>query len=237
MTEKDRLIVALDFDNEAKALGTVKKLQGEVRFFKVGFELFSSCGPGVVEKIQRSGCAVFLDLKFHDIPNTVAKAAAAATRLGVYMFNCHALGGLEMMRAATLAAEETSKRLKVNRPKVLAVTILTSMSEMTLKDVGINDTMKDTVLKLARLARKSGLDGVVASPQEAKLIRQELGKDFLIVTPGVRPAAADSNDQKRVATPKEAIKLGADYIVVGRPVTEAQDPVKAAQTILREIEG
>lgn len=235
MTPKDRLIAALDVDTEEKAVKIAGILKDDVKLFKIGLELFSSCGPSIVKKIKETGCGVFLDLKLHDIPNTVAKAARAATRLGVYMFNVHALGGYEMMKAAFDAAGDEAGRLKIERPKILAVTILTSMDEKALKKVGVDDNMEKQVLKLAGLAKEAGLNGVVASPHEIKSIRKGLGRDFLIVTPGVRPAGADSHDQKRVATPKEAIDLGADYIVVGRPITEAKDPAEAARRILQEI--
>ena len=236
MTPKERLIVALDVDNEEKAMGAVRKLKTDVRFFKVGFELFSSCGPAIVEKIRRSGCEVFLDLKFHDIPNTVARAAQSVTRLGVYMFNVHALGGFDMMKSAAVACSEEAARLKIAKPKILAVTVLTSMDENALKKTGINDNISTQVLRLAKLAKDAGLDGVVASPQEARLIREAMGKEFLVVTPGVRPASAAAGDQKRIATPKEAITAGADFIVVGRPILEAKDPVSVAQSMLKEIE-
>jgi len=235
MKPKDRLIVALDFDTEEKALAAVEKLRNDVRFFKIGFELFSSCGPKIAAAVKKSGCDIFLDLKFHDIPNTVAKAARAVTRLGVYMFNVHALGGYDMMKAAADAAKDEAAKLKITPPKVLAVTILTSMDEIALKKVGLTDKMEDEVLKLAMLAKDAGLDGVVASAKEAKSIRGKLGAGFLIVTPGVRPALASNADQKRVATPKSAVGDGADLIVVGRPITEALDMAAAARQILKEI--
>ncbi|MBN1526181.1 MAG: orotidine-5'-phosphate decarboxylase [Candidatus Omnitrophica bacterium] len=235
MKSKDRLIIALDVDAEDKAVAIAEALKNDVTFFKIGFELFSSCGPRVVERIRAMGCDVFLDLKFHDIPNTVAKAAAAVTRLGVYMFNVHASGGHEMMKRAAEAAKAEAGRLGMERPKVLGVTVLTSMDENGLKKTGVSANMKTQVLRLASLAKKAGLDGVVASPIEAKQIRKKLGRDFLIVTPGARPLWAAANDQKRVATPKEAIKNGADLIVVGRPVTGAKDPAGAAREILKEI--
>lgn len=224
MNPKDKLIVALDVDSEAKALEMVEKLKGDVRFFKIGLELFSYCGPQVAEKVMDRGAEVFLDLKLHDIPNTVRKAAVAATRMGIYMFNVHAFGGYDMMRDASEAVGNEADRLNIRRPKILAVTILTSMDENALKKIGVNVNIKKEVLDLARAAKESGLDGVVASAQEACEIRKELGKDFLIVTPGVRPAKADVQDQKRVATPQEAVKNGASFIVVGRPITEAKDP-------------
>jgi orotidine-5'-phosphate decarboxylase len=232
---KDRLIVALDVDTEEKAIELVEKLKNEVRFFKVGFELFSSCGPSIIERIKETGAEIFLDLKFHDIPNTVAKAAVSVTRLGVYMFNVHGLGGYDMMKKTAEDVEEEARRLGIEKPKIIAVTILTSMDESSLKKIGINESIKDEVLKLARMAKEASLDGVVASPIEAKMIRQELGDEFLIITPGVRPAGAAIQDQKRIATPKSAIKDGASFIVVGRPITEAKDPVAAAREILKEI--
>ncbi|MFA6143140.1 MAG: orotidine-5'-phosphate decarboxylase [Candidatus Omnitrophota bacterium] len=236
MNTKDRLIVALDLDNEEKAVAMAERLKNEIRFFKIGLELFSSCGPSIVKRIGETDCELFLDLKFHDIPNTVAKAARAVTRLGVYMFNVHALGGYEMMKAASEAAADEAKKSDIDRPKILAVTVLTSMDQKALKNVGVNANIKNQVLKLAKLAKSAGLDGVVASAKEAKAIRQALGEDFLVVTPGVRPAVSEVHDQKRIATPRKAIKDGASFIVVGRPITEARDPVEAARNILREID-
>ena len=235
MTPKDRLIVALDVDTKEKALGLVKKLKSEVKTFKIGSELFTSCGPEIVEAVKAQGCGIFLDLKFHDIPNTVAKSAAAAARLGVSILNVHALGGYDMMKRAAESAAMEAKALKIARPKVIAVTILTSMDENSLKKIGIDDNMEKQVLRLARLAKDVLLDGVVASPSEIRPIREALGKEFIIVTPGVRPEWAAVNDQKRIATPKEAVLNGATYIVVGRPIIEAPDPLAAAKRILEEI--
>ena len=235
MKNEERLIVALDVDTREKALSLVDKLKKDVRVFKIGSELFTFCGPEIVEDVRKKGCGVFLDLKFHDIPNTVAKSAAAAVRLGAFMFNVHALGGQDMMKKCAEAVREEAKKLKIAKPKVIAVTILTSMDENNLKKIGIFDNMETQVLKLAQLAKDSGLDGVVASPSEVKPIRKNLGKDFLIITPGVRPSWAAMGDQKRVATPKEAIDNGASFIVVGRPIIEAADPVEAAKRILEEI--
>lgn len=231
----DKLIVALDVDNEKRAVELVDVLKNNVKFFKVGFELFSSCGPRIVEIIKEKDCEVFLDLKFHDIPNTVAKAASSITRLGVFMFNVHALGGYDMMKETVDVVADEAERLNIERPRIIAVTVLTSMGEKELKKIGVSGNMEHAVLKLANLAKKAGLDGVVASPSEAKLIRKELGKDFLIVTPGVRPACVSTHDQKRVATPKEAIKAGADFIVVGRPIIEANSPEEAALDIIKEM--
>ena len=250
MNPRDRLIGALDVDTKERALGLVEKLKNDVRTFKVGSELFTSCGPEILAAVKNSGCGIFLDLKFHDIPNTVAKAVVAATRLGVSIINVHALGGYEMMKKAAQAVAAEAKRLKIDPPKLIAVTVLTSMDENGLKKIGIDDTMEKQVLKLAALAKEAGMDGVVASSSEAKLIRKEMGDNFLIVTPGVRPEWAAVNDpsagsgsilslpkddQKRVATPKEAVLSGANYIVVGRPITEASDPLSAAKRILKEI--
>jgi orotidine-5'-phosphate decarboxylase len=235
MKPNERLIVALDVDNEKQALKLVDILKNKTKFFKIGLELFSSCGPSIVIVLKKANCKIFLDLKLHDIPTTVAKTAASLTRLGVDIINVHALGGLDMMKKTVEAVAEEAKKLKIDKPKVIAVTILTSIDENNLKKIGIFDNMETQVLKLARLAKDSGLDGVVASPLEVKLIRKNLGEDFLIVTPGVRPSWAAIGDQKRVATPKEAIGNGADFIVVGRPITEAPDPLEASGKILREI--
>ena len=248
---RDGLIVALDVDTEKKALELIEVLKGEVKIFKVGSELFTSAGPGIIRKIRNKGgiredkgkigggkgCEIFLDLKFHDIPNTVAKAAAAATRLEPFMLNVHTLGGYDMMKRAAEAVRDEAARHKISKPKLIGVTVLTSMDENGLKKVGINDNIKSQVLRLAALAKEAGLDGVVASPVEAKYLRDALGSGFLIVTPGVRPGWwAAKDDQERIATPKEAIASGADYIVVGRPIIEADDPLEAARKILEEID-
>jgi len=239
MKKDRRLIVALDVDKKDKALHLVDALSREVAVFKVGLELFSSCGPDIVTDIRKRGCEVFLDLKFHDIPNTVGRAAAAVTGLGAFMFNVHSLGGFEMMQRAAKDARHKAETLEIQKPKILAVTVLTSMDSDALKAIGIDGNVETQVLKLAKLAREAGLDGVVASPKEASALRNELGKDFIIVTPGIRPSgAADagaSDDQKRISTPKDALCAGADYIVVGRPITEAADPLKAAKEITKEM--
>ena len=237
MTPKERLIVALDVDTKEKALGLVEKLKAEVKIFKVGSELFTSCGPDIVAAIKTKGCGIFLDLKFHDIPNTAAKSAAAATRLGVSILNVHALGGYDMMKRCRESVAAEAKALKIARPKIIAVTILTSADENSLKKIGINDSMEKQVLRLAKLAKDALLDGVVASPSEVKLIRKELGEEFIIVTPGVRPKWAALNDQRRVATPEETVLNGATYIVVGRPVIDAPNPVEVTKKILEEIAG
>jgi orotidine-5'-phosphate decarboxylase len=201
--------------------------------FKVGKELFTSVGPAAVELVKQHGGQLFLDLKYHDIHNTVAQAMLAAGRLGVQLANLHALGGPEMMeQAATAVKQQFSEQ---QRPRLLAVTILTSSTEQTLKAVGIEQPLEQMVVRLAKLAQASGMDGVVASPLEITAIRAACGPDFLIVTPGVRPAFAATDDQKRIMTPAEAVKAGADYLVIGRPIARAADPVQAVELIIDEI--
>ncbi len=238
---RSRLIVALDFDSVAPALRFAEKVADLVGMFKIGSQLFTAEGPGVLGKIASLGAGIFLDLKFHDIPNTVAGAVLAATGLpGLQLVNVHALGGREMLEAATQAIH-AAQPLDADRPRLLAVTILTSMDEKAMREVGISGPARDRVVKLARLARKAGVDGVVASVQEARAIRKACGRDFLIVTPGVRPKDSGMgkkrDDQTRTATPTAAIRAGADYIVVGRPITAAVDPRAAAQATLQEIEN
>lgn len=235
MRPNEQLIVALDVDNEKKTLELVNALRPYVKFFKIGLELFSSCGPQIVEKVKKNEAGVFLDLKLHDIPTTVAKTALSLMRLGADIINVHASGGYDMMKKTADVIKDEAVRSNRKIPKVIAVTVLTSMDEKSLKKIGVNDNMENHVLKLARLAKDSGLDGVVAAPSEIKAIRKELGEEFLIVTPGVRPVWAAKNDQKRIATPKEAIDNGASFIVVGRPIVESSDPVEAARKILDEI--
>ncbi len=232
VSARDRLIVALDVKSLKEAEDIVDKLIPEVKIFKVGIGLFTLCGPDAVKLVHDKGAKVFLDLKFHDIPNTVAHAVRSAAQLGVFMINLHALGGSEMMKKAIKMIGASQ-----NRPKLLGVTVLTSMDETAIAEVGISRGLGEEVLSLAKLVKDSGLDGVVVSPKEISLIRQNLGKDFIIVTPGIRPAWADKTDQKRIMTPGEAVKAGADYIVVGRPILEAGDPVKAAMKIIKETEN
>jgi len=234
---KSRLIFALDVDCFEDAEKWVKLLHEKVGVFKVGKQLFTRCGPDVVRMIRGEGGDVFLDLKYHDIPNTVAMAGLEACRLGVRMFNVHALGGSEMMRETVAKADALMPRGSEDRPLLLAVTILTSSTEETLRAVGIDRPVAEMVPRLARLAKEAGMDGVVASPKEVGLIREACGKDFLIVTPGVRPAFSSMDDQKRVTTPADAIAAGADYLVIGRPISAAPDPVEAADKILEEIGG
>lgn len=234
---RKRLIFALDVDSFEKAQEWVEQLQGQVGLFKVGKQLFTRCGPRVVEMIRERGGDVFLDLKYHDIPNTVAKAGVEACRLGVGMFNVHALGGLEMMQKTVEEVDSWCREHDKPRPIMLAVTILTSSTEETLRGVGIDRPVTEMVPLLAKLTREAGFDGVVASPKEVELIRQACGNDFAIVTPGVRPAFASLDDQKRVTTPADAIAAGASHLVIGRPISAAENPAEAARLVLDEIAG
>jgi orotidine-5'-phosphate decarboxylase len=233
----NKLIVALDVDTAPKARELFAQLRGRVGMFKIGMQLFTATGPDLVREIVGAGERVFLDLKYHDIPNTVAAAGVEATRLGVSLFNIHAMGGTEMMRRTADAVSECAESENLPRPRVIAVTALTSANAETLNEVGYGGTPAELVDRLASLAEAAGLDGVVASPQEVAQIRKVVKKpDFIVVTPGVRPSGSNPFDQKRVTTPGEAILAGADYIVVGRPILEAADPVRAVQQILDEIE-
>jgi len=225
-----KIIVALDYAEASKALQLVQRLDPGLCRLKVGKELFTAAGPALVEQLVGKGYGVFLDLKFHDIPNTVAKACAAASRLGVWMLNVHASGGLAMMQAARDGVAKTGKS-----PKLIAVTVLTSMDQTTLNQLGIQGSLEDQVLRLARIAQQAGLDGVVCSAQEASALRMALGQDFCLVTPGIRPANASADDQSRIVTPAEALRLGASYLVIGRPITQAPDPLLALQVIHQEI--
>ena len=233
----ERLIFALDVDSFAQAEAWVKRLHTKVGLFKVGKQLFTRCGPEIIQMVRAEGGEVFLDLKYHDIPNTVAKAGVEACRLGAKMFNVHALGGLEMMQQTVAEVDAWCAANNAERPIMLAVTILTSSTEQTLQKVGIDRPVAEMVPRLAALAKEAGFDGVVASPKEVGLIRQACGDEFAIVTPGVRPAFASLDDQKRVTTPADAISNGADYLVIGRPISAAADPVAAADLILEEIES
>jgi orotidine-5'-phosphate decarboxylase len=206
--------------------------------FKVGKQLFTAAGPEVARKIVAMGERVFLDLKFHDIPNTVAKAGIEAARLGVSIFNVHALGGSKMMREVAKAVTETAERATIARPKILGVTVLTSHTQASLNEVGIERELEEEVVQLAQLCEQSGLDGVVASPREIVPIRNAVKKTgFIVLTPGVRPAGAALDDQSRVMTPGEAIRAGANFLVIGRPITAASDPAAAARKILAETEA
>jgi orotidine-5'-phosphate decarboxylase len=224
--EGPRIIVALDFASADEALDLVKTLDPAMCRVKVGKELFTRAGPSLVEQIHSLGFDVFLDLKFHDIPNTVAKACAAAADLGVWMVNVHALGGRRMMEAAREAVESSQ-----HQPLLIAVTILTSMGEEDLQEIGLDADPKTNVLRLAQLAESSGLDGVVCSPQEVTALREKVGDSFALVTPGVRPAGVSTDDQKRVTTPEDAIRSGSSYLVIGRPITQAKNPRIAMEEI------
>lgn len=234
---KDRLIIALDIDNDREALALVDELIGEVGMFKVGHQLFTAYGPDIVRRITDKGGRVFLDLKYHDIPHTVARASAEAVKLGVSIFNVHALGGLDMMKAAVSATKEEADRQGAPVPLVLAVTILTSMDDMALRrELKINRSLRREVSHLAELAQRAGMGGVVASPQEIAMLRKVIRGPFAVLTPGVRPAWAGKDDQKRVMSPGEAIAAGADYLVVGRPVLKSSDRKAAVHKIIHEIE-
>jgi orotidine-5'-phosphate decarboxylase len=233
---RERLIVALDIDSLDQARELVRLLAGEVGMFKIGKQLFTHAGPQAVRLTQEQGGEIFLDLKFHDIPNTVAKAAIEATRLGVKMFNVHASGSLEMMRVTVKEVERVCRQEKRRKPIMLAVTVLTSLNQDDLKRVGVDGKVADQVVRLALLTKEAGMDGVVASPHEVADIRAACGRHFVIVTPGIRPAQSQLNDQQRVMTPQEAVRAGVDYIVVGRPILEAKDAVAAARSIVSEME-
>ncbi len=236
LSASDRIVLALDIDSDAEALGIVAELKDAVGMFKVGHQLFTACGPDIVRRIIAAGGRVFLDLKYHDIPNTVAKASVEAVRLGVSIFNVHALGGLDMMKAAADAASETAAQAGLPVPAVLAVTVLTSMDEASLRrELKISRSLPREVAHLARLAQRAGMHGVVASPQEIRMLRRAIRGTFIILTPGVRPGWAAKDDQKRVMTPGEAVRSGADYIVVGRPVLKARDRQEAVGKIIEEI--
>jgi len=225
-----KIIIALDYPTSAPALALAERLDASACRLKVGKELFTAAGPAVLEQLMQRGFEVFLDLKFHDIPNTTAHACKAAAELGVWMVNVHALGGRKMLEAAANAVANSSKP-----PKLIAVTMLTSMAAEDLSDIGINQTPAQMVLRLATLARDSGLDGVVCSAQEASLLREHLGQSFCLVTPGIRPAQASLDDQSRVMTPQAALLAGSSYLVIGRPITQAADPLQALRNINLEV--
>jgi orotidine-5'-phosphate decarboxylase len=227
-----KIIVALDYPDAKSALALVARLDPKLCKVKVGKELYTAAGSQLVENITKSGFDLFLDLKFHDIPNTVAGACTAAAGLGVWMLNVHALGGRAMMSAAREAVAKSAKP-----PKLVAVTLLTSMGPGEMADVGLGGSPQEAVVRLARLAQASGLDGVVCSPQEAAALRKACGAGFTLVTPGIRPADAAQDDQQRIATPRQAIAGGADYLVIGRPITRAPDPLAALRSINAEITG
>lgn len=231
----ERIIVALDVDSRVKMQNLTERLGSAVNYYKVGMELFYSAGAETVEYLRQQDKHIFLDLKLHDIPNTVAAAVTSLTRLGASILSIHAAGGRSMLQAAAHAADEAAVRYGVERPKLVAITALTSFDEQGWQEIGGILPISSHVVKLAQLAQAAGIDGVVASPQEAALIRAACGSEFVIVTPGIRPASAAVNDQRRIATPTEAIKSGANRLVVGRPITAAADPVQAVQEIIREL--
>lgn len=235
----DRLLVALDVDSGNRALALAEQLRGIAGGLKVGSRLFTMEGPGLVRALVESGTPVFLDLKFHDIPNTVAQAVDAAVRTGAWMINVHAAGGRAMMQAAARAAKDAARATGREEPLLIGVTVLTSMDEPSLRDTGVSRPLLDQVLALARMAQAAGLGGVVASPHETAAIRDACGPDFAIVTPGIRGASAgrEQHDQARTMGPADAIAAGATYIVVGRPIIAAADPREAAQTIVGEMVG
>ncbi|MGB4811971.1 MAG: orotidine-5'-phosphate decarboxylase [Methylophilaceae bacterium] len=224
-----KIIVALDYADSHSALQLVQQLDPRLCRLKVGKELFTAAGPQLVEQLVSANFGVFLDLKFHDIPNTAAKACAAASNLGVWMLNVHASGGLEMMQAAQQAVDNTQ-----NKPLLIAVTVLTSMNQASLSQIGINSDLSTHVLNLATLTKQAGLSGVVCSALEAKMLRAKLGADFCLVTPGIRPANVNQDDQSRVVTPADALNHGANYLVIGRPITKANNPLKALEAIHAE---
>ena len=225
-----RIVVSLDFPNQEKTLDIVKKLDPSSCRLKVGKELFTSAGPDIVKKLIDMGFDVFLDLKFHDIPSTVARACTAAASLGVWMINVHASGGQQMLAAAREAIDRHQ-----HKPLLTAVTVLTSLNDNDLNSMGINNSVNEQVITLARLARQEGLDGVVCSAQEVAILKKEFGENFCLVTPGIRPSGTSSDDQSRIMTPAQAIAAGSHYLVIGRPVTQSPDPVATLMAIDKEI--
>ncbi len=232
MTQDAKIIVALDFPGATETLDFVSRLQPPLCRLKVGKELFTAAGPALVEKLVALGFDVFLDLKFHDIPNTTAQACKMAASLGVWMVNVHASGGRKMLEAAKEAVSSCE-----HRPKLIAVTLLTSMQQQDLDELGIQGSPQQVVLRLAGLTQQAGLDGVVCSAQEAAILRQQLGADFCLVTPGIRPAQASLDDQSRVMTPQQALSAGSSYLVIGRPITRAADPLQALCEINADIQA
>lgn len=239
MNPRDRIILALDVDTHEEAINLVKELAPYVGAFKIGMQLYNSIGPTIVQEVNQLGGKVFVDLKFHDIPNTVGAAGKVLTRLQCHMFNVHAAGGREMMQKVAVEAKKEAAALGIEPPIVLAVTVLTSISDQQLKEEMYVEGLdvRQLVVKWALMAKEAGLDGVVCSPQEITTIREVCGEDFKIVTPGIRPNWSAANDQKRITTPRDALDLGADYMVIGRPITQADSPRAAALRIIEELEG
>ena len=223
----DKIIVALDVPTKREALDLAEKLGEQIAFFKIGLQLYTAEGPEIVRAVSATGSKIWLDLKVHDIPNTVARAVESAGRVGVQMLTIHLSGGSEMVRAATAA--------RVNNMLLLGVTVLTSATEETLREIGIQDKVDDQVLRLAKLGVEAGIDGVVASPHEIKSLRREFGDKIKIVVPGIRPSWSEAGDQKRTMTPREALEAGADYLVIGRPIIAHPDPNEAAAKILQDL--
>ena len=224
----DKIIVALDIATKAQALVLVEQLHDKISFFKIGLQLYTAQGPEIVRAVLATGVKVFLDLKLHDIPNTVARAVESASSLGVQMLTIHLSGGSEMIRAAT--------GVRTNNMSILGVTVLTNANDQTLRETGISDTLDKQVVRLAKLGIENGIDGIVASPHEIKSLRAEFGDKIKIVVPGIRPSWSEPGDQKRFMTPREAIEAGADYLVIGRPITAHKNPREAVERILREFQ-
>lgn len=229
-----RIIVALDVGNKEEAFRLVKQLE-QAEIFKIGLKLFTFEGPSLFSKMKALRKKIFLDLKLHDIPNTVAEAVKAGVRHGVHMMTLHASGGREMLSRAAEAAASEAENKRIAKPLLLAVTILTSLKDTELKAIGMIENVEAQVLRLAELARKEGMDGIICSPREIEIIRREIGEDFIIIVPGIRPAWAAAHDQKRIMTPSQAIQKGANYMVIGRPILEASSPQKAFSKILEEL--
>ncbi len=229
MNKISPIVIALDFKDKTSTLNLVNQLQPDLCRLKVGKELFVRCGPDLVKELIDKGFDIFLDLKFHDIPNTVAAACQAAADLGVWMVNVHASGGRKMMQAAREAIAGSS-----HQPLLIGVTVLTSLSREDIAEIGLDIEPQQQVLRLAKLAKDSGLDGVVCSPLEAALLKQQVAEDFCLVTPGIRPAGSDTGDQQRIMTPAKALQAGSDYLVIGRPITASSDPLKSLQEIIAE---
>lgn len=230
-----QLILALDLESLSETERIVDLLKDRISIFKIGLQLFTREGPKAVEMVHKKGGKVFLDLKFHDIPNTAAKASREATRLGVFMFSIHTLGGEEMLKRCRDSVIETSLKEDITRPIIIGVTILTSLDQKGLNNLGIKKNLKEEIRYLSERALRAGLDGVVASPEEVRLIRESCGRDFIIVTPGIRPEGSSHDDQKRIMTPKGAIREGANFLVIGRPILMAENPVKAVEELIKDI--
>lgn len=233
---KEKLIVALDYPSAEEAMVVVEELKNHVALFKVGLQLFSNQGPPVVKALLDQGANVFLDLKYHDIPNTAAKAAIAAARLGVSMMNFHCLGGKKMLSQVSKEVSAFCAENSIKKPALIGVTVLTSLNDDDIQEIGIVNRVMEEVKHLSGIAKESGLNGVVASPHEIETIKKHCGQDFLVVTPGIRPLWSRKNDQERITTPAEAVKRGADYIVVGRPITGSLNRKEAAERIIKEMD-